>query len=343
MENLQAAREGILTYQRVHGASLAHNRLGDTPDRDVLIYLPPGYLSDSNRRFPVVYLLHGYNEANTVWRDGHYQGFHIKESLDSLIHNGKVCEMIVVMPDGRNAYGGCYFTNSSVTGNWGDYISGDLVRYVDRTYRTLPNRLSRGIAGQSMGGYSAIYLAMNYPQTFSSVYGLSPCCLDFIADIREENPEWPQILRLKTRRDLVEAHLTTTSQGNYPNALLGLAAAISPNPEKPPLYVEWPFELIGNEVRRVDRVYQQWLNHFPSHMIESHREELRQLSGIRFTAGKYDHLSHLPRGSQSFSEGLTRAGIPHTFELEETDHSEAVREWLEERVFPYFSQLLQLD
>lgn len=335
--------EGILTFQRVHGKSLEHNLLGDTPDRDVMIYLPPSYLSSPERRYPTLYLLHGYSGTSTIWRDGLYQGFNIQQSMDQLIRAGKVREMIVVMPDGRNAYGGTYFINSPVTGNWADFITGELVSYVDGFYRTLPARESRGIAGQSMGGYSALYLAITNPEVFSCVYGLSPCCLDFVADIREDNPEWPGILKLKTRGDLVKSHLTTPSRGNYANALIALAAAISPNPKKPPLFVDWPFKLEGKKVKRAKGTYQRWLDHFPAHMVESHRSNLEKLEGIRFTAGIYDHLPHIPLGSRAFSRALTRAGIPHTCELESTDHRESVRAWLEERVFPYFSLLLKSE
>ena len=344
MANNMALRgEGILTYQTVHGRSLEGNLLGDSPNRDVLVYLPPAYLASPTRRFPVVYLLHGFNGTSTIWRDGFYQGFSVKPSLDRLIGEGTVRDMILVMPDGRNCFGGTYFINSTVTGNWADFITRELIEYIDATYRTLPSRESRGIAGQSMGGYSALYLAMMHPDLFSSVYALSACCLDFVGDISQENPEWPEILRMKTREDLLHSHLTTPSQGNYAHALTALAAAISPNPEKPPLYVDWPFQLVEGGVRKVESVYQKWLSHFPTHMVDACQANLESLQGIGFTAGISDHLSHIPLGSRSFSHALSRAGIPHTFELETSDHRQSVREWMETRVFPFLSLLLKFE
>ena len=110
--------KGRLTYQTVHGAGLEGNLLGDSPNRQVMVYLPPSYTTAPTRHYPAIYLLHGHNGTNTIWRDGAYQGFNILTAMDRLIEEGKIREMIVVMPDGRNAYGGTYFVNSSVTGNW---------------------------------------------------------------------------------------------------------------------------------------------------------------------------------------------------------------------------------
>ena len=160
-----AESKGRLTYQTVHGAGLEDNLLGDSPNRQVMVYLPPSYTTTPTKRYPTIYLLHGYNGTSTIWRDGAYKGFNILTAMDELIEAGKIREMIVVMPDGRNAYGGTYFVNSSVTGNWEDFVTQDLVSYIDTTYRTIPGSASRGVAGQSMGGYSAIYIAMKNPMS----------------------------------------------------------------------------------------------------------------------------------------------------------------------------------
>jgi S-formylglutathione hydrolase FrmB len=244
------------------------------------------------------------------------------------------------MPDGRSSYGGTYFVNSSVTGNWEDFIVKDLVAYIDKTYRTIPRAESRAIAGQSMGGYSAIYIGMKNPEVFSTVYGMSACCLDLVADITADNPEWVPTLKLKTREDLVQSHLETGSKGNYQNALTALAAALSPNPDNPPLYVDFPFKLVDGEVQLADTTCQKWMEHFPVHMVEKYRENLLKLKGLRFIAGDADHLAHIPLGSWNFSQALTRAGIPHVFELDNADHREHVRAWLETKVLPFFSLML---
>src|SRR4029453_18852992 len=119
---------------------------------------------------------HGYNGTRRGWMNGSYQGFNIQIAMEVLIRGGRIQEMIVVMPDARNGYGGSYYTNSPVTGNWADFISRDLVRYIDTHYRTLPQAASRALGGQSMGGYGAVYLGFKSSEIFSVVYATRPCC-----------------------------------------------------------------------------------------------------------------------------------------------------------------------
>jgi len=76
--------------------------------------------------------------------------------------------MIVVMPNGNNALGGSFYTNSATTGNWDDFIANELVAYIDKKYRTLPRPESRGLAGHSMGGYGTFAVGMRHA---GDVYG----------------------------------------------------------------------------------------------------------------------------------------------------------------------------
>jgi len=76
----------------------------------------------------------------------------MKNILNDLISQDIISPLIVVMPNSKNDYHGSMYTNSMVTGNWEDFIVDDMVNYVDRNFRTLPQRESRGIAGHSMGG-----------------------------------------------------------------------------------------------------------------------------------------------------------------------------------------------
>lgn len=316
----------------------------DSRNRNVIVYLPPNYLASSTTRYPVVYLLHGYNGTNTSWTQGAYQGFSVQTAMDRLISEGTLREMIVVMPDARNAYGGSYYTNSSVAGNWEDLMTRDLVQYIDTHYRTLPQAASRGIAGQSMGDYGAICLAFKHPDVYSAVFGTSACCLDFVADLEKENLEWLRILSLNSRKQLgTLPQMGNHWKGNYPNALMGLAAAVSPNPDRPPFFVDLPFELVGRDVRRVEATYRRWLEHFPAAMVPQYQAKLRQLRGICFAAGKADRLVHIPQGSRSLSKALKAHGIAHQFEEYDSDHGGLVREWMERKVLPFFSSILAFE
>jgi enterochelin esterase-like enzyme len=183
---------------KILSPSLKGNLLGDPAEQPVYVYLPPEY-EGSTKRYPTLYLLHGFTSNSSVWINGQYQGMKLQTLMDDSIKSGKVREMIVVAANGSNAYKGSFYTNSAVTGNWEDFIIRDLVNYVDTKYRTIAQAESRGIAGHSMGGYGSIMLGMKHPEIFGAVYALSPCCLAMEADMSEANSAWPGVLQLTSR------------------------------------------------------------------------------------------------------------------------------------------------
>src|SRR2546423_2372630 len=127
-------RGGVIHTVDVPAPSLARNLLGDPPSRTTSVYLPPSYRFGRSHRYPVLYLLHGFDAGHTAFIAGNYQNLNIRVSMDSLIRSGAVAEMIVVTPDARNRYDGSFYANSPVTGDWEDFIVRDLVRFVDYHY-----------------------------------------------------------------------------------------------------------------------------------------------------------------------------------------------------------------
>lgn len=151
----------------VPAPALAGNLL-ETPDiQGAAVYLPPGYDQHPEQHCPVVYLLHGIFDDHCVW----IENYDVPAILDRLILADEFPELVVVMPDGGNRYGGGYYRNSSVSGRWVDYIADDLVGFIDTHFRTLANDDSRAVVGHSMGGYGAPNLAMTRPGIFSVVWG----------------------------------------------------------------------------------------------------------------------------------------------------------------------------
>ena len=196
------AAKGRLVHETVHSVALERNLLADSPERSVYVYLPPSYASKTASHYPVIYLLHGYTASNKQWTaDGHVD---IGKLMDDLIGVGKVREMIVVMPDAKNKYGGSFYTDSPTTGNWEDFLTQELVKHIDAKYRTIPRASSRGIAGWSMGGYGAIKLGIKHPDIYGALYGLSACCLGWGSDLSLDNPAWDATLALKSMDCLTE-------------------------------------------------------------------------------------------------------------------------------------------
>ena len=131
-----------------------------------------------------MYLLHGYLFTDQYWTGAGVSipgadmpGANVPTAMDNLIARGEAKPMIVVMPNAYSKYGGSMYSSSVTTGDWETYVAEDLVAYMDTHYRTIPDRLSRGLAGHSMGGYGAIRIGMKRPDVFSSLYIMSACCL----------------------------------------------------------------------------------------------------------------------------------------------------------------------
>ena len=161
----------------VHGRSLEGNLEGDSPDRDVAVYLPPSYAAEQARHYPVIYLLHGFTDDVDHWWGVKEHFISVPAVADKAFASGSLNQMIVVMPNAFTRYEGSMYSASITTGDWESFVARELVAYIDAHYRTLADVRSRGLAGHSMGGYGAARLGMKYPEVFSSVYLLSPCCM----------------------------------------------------------------------------------------------------------------------------------------------------------------------
>jgi S-formylglutathione hydrolase FrmB len=170
------ALKGTLERIKVHGRSLEGNLMGESAEPEVSIYLPPSYQRERTRRYPVVYLLHGYTNSDLGYFGPEGRGLHL--IAERVFGNGAAKEMILVMPNCMNAYGGCMYSNSVTAGNWEGYVAEDLVAYMDSHYRTIGTRESRGLGGHSMGGYGTLRIAMKRPDVFGAIYALSSCCLN---------------------------------------------------------------------------------------------------------------------------------------------------------------------
>ncbi|KUG24790.1 putative esterase [hydrocarbon metagenome] len=166
-----------LSIETVNAFSLNNNKLGVDTLQKVAVYLPPDY-TNSNKNYPVVYYLPGFTSPINEFLFGEYNGFELQEDVDFLIERQLINEMIIVLVDGNTFLGGSFYVNSSINGNWEDYIAYDIVQYIDRKYKTIPSPNSRAIAGNSMGGFGALHIAMKHPDVFGMVYSLSPGLFD---------------------------------------------------------------------------------------------------------------------------------------------------------------------
>src|SRR6185295_5124311 len=149
---------------------LKGNPLGDPHVRKVAVWLPPHYGRGSRRaRFPVLYDLVGFTGSGLSHTGWKAFGENVPERAARLIHERRMGPVIMVFPDCFTALGGNKYVNSSAIGNYADYLTREIVPFVDREFRTLASRDHRGCFGKSSGGYGAIIHGMKYAQYWGAI------------------------------------------------------------------------------------------------------------------------------------------------------------------------------
>lgn len=325
---------GQVIEVEVPAPSLTGNLLQSPDTQSAAVYLPPSYDQQPDRRYPVIVLLHGIFDDYGVW----LENFGVPTILDRLVEAEEIPELIVVMPNGGNQYGGGFYRNSSVSGNWANYIADDLLGFVDDSFRTLSNEESRAVVGHSMGGYGALNLAMTRPGLFSTVWSMSPCCLAAAEDLSFGNDAWKRAAAVTTPEDVQSL---VESNDFYPIALLGVITAFSPAPDAAPIYGDFPFDIVRGEVVLDGPVYDRYLDTFPVRQVHDARQNLRNLRGLALDVGLDDQFLHIPTSTLEFSQRLGEERVPHRLDVYYGDHRQQVSERLETVILPWVGERLE--
>ena len=173
---------------------LAGNPLGDPHVRSIDVWLPPQYDEGSGRgrgrRYPVLFDLVGFTgsgKSHTNWRNFDEN---LPERAARLIHEKKMNPCLIVFPDCFTALGGNQYINSSAIGNYADYLTRELIPFVDSEFRTRASREHRGCFGKSSGGYGAMLHGMKYARYWGAIANHSgDAYFDFIYRC-----DWPNTL-----------------------------------------------------------------------------------------------------------------------------------------------------
>jgi S-formylglutathione hydrolase FrmB len=201
-----------------------------------------------------------------------------------------------------------------------------VVAYIDAHYRTIPNRESRGLVGHSMGGYGASRIGMKHPDVFGSLYIMSPCCMS----ARPAGPVNPEVEKklesVKTAEDSAKLQF-------FERAQLATAAAWSPDPKNPPLYLDLPFK--DGEVQ--PDILAKWAANAPLAFIDQYIGNLREYRSIAIDVGDQDGLR---TDTAKLHDVLDKNGIANTFEVYPGTHTSAVADRFQNHVMPFFSKNL---
>ena len=325
---------------------LQGNPLGDPSDRILHVWLPAQYDKAAGdgpgTRFPVLYDLVGYTgsgASHTGWRSFDEN---VPERAARLIRQRKMGPAILVFPDCFTALGGNQYVNSTALGPYADYLTKELIPFVDREFRTLASREHRGCFGKSSGGYGAMLHGMKYARSWGAIANHSGDA-DFETVYR---PDWPEALdelakHARPRRkagpfdvsaaqaaaakdDRIERFLDfvwkkESLSGGEINALMQLcmSASYDPAPESK-LGFRVPIDLVTGEL--IPERWRQWLKHDPIHLVKRYAKNLKTLRGIFIDCGWRDQY-RIHYGSRILSKRLKEHGVKHEYEEFDDTHS----------------------
>ncbi|GAK55921.1 esterase [Candidatus Vecturithrix granuli] len=318
-----------MKLETITSQALTGNLFGDPAERTVYILLPPGYAA-SDRRYPVVYVMPwGRGEPSE-----NAQGF--KWTMETLLRDGEIEEMIIVVPDGTNKFGMGLLMSSSTLGDYETYATQEVVAYVDTHYRTLATRDSRGLAGCSNGGTTSMRLGFKYPTVFS-VVAATGGAWDYSPELWPSDVEPLHQLK-ELPRNLSDLHIGETGMIRW---YLLMAAAAAPNPDNPPFYCEMPFRTVDGRAEFVPevlaRIFEFEID--AAHEARRYVQQPVRLRGILLRYGAYDH--EIPILSvHSFVQVLTELGIEHEYVEEKSGHCDSG--W-EEPLLKYMSDKLVFE
>jgi enterochelin esterase-like enzyme len=315
------ARPVTVERVKIHGAALEGNLEGNAEDRDTIVFLPPSYATDKSRRYPVVYALHGYSIGAEQWTGE----IHVPQTIEGSFAQG-AREMIVVLPDSKTGHNGSMYSSSVTTGDFERFVAKDVVAFVDSHYRTIPDRASRGLVGHSMGGYGATRIGMRHPDVFGSLYIMSPCCLAARGPGPASSDLEKVVAGMKTPAD-------GASLAFFSRAQLATAAAWSPNPKNPPLYLDLPTKDGAPQAE----VLAKWAANAPLAFLDQYVGSLRQYRAIAMDVGDQDGLR---ADAVKLHEALDKYGIANGFEVYPGTHTSRVADRFQNHVLRFFSRSL---
>jgi hypothetical protein len=238
----------------------------------------------------------------------------MQQRIERLYASGRINGSIYVFPDLITKFGGCQYTNSTVAGNYEDFIINEMIPYLKSVYKSE----KVAILGKSSGGYGAITLAMKHPEAINAA-------MDHSGDSYFEYcymPDFPKARRSIEPFGSAEAWLASFSRklnkkGNDDLAVLNIiamAAFYSPIGRK----IGLPFDLHTGEIR--EDIWSTWLSNDPVRMVDTHYKALQKLDFLGIDVGLYDQFNLL-EGSRALHKKLSKLHVKHMYSEFKDSHT----------------------
>ena len=322
------AQKGHVVVDSICSKNL-ENTFGENPKRAIAVYLPPNY-DNTNRRYPVLYFLHGFG-------GDHKKIFVLEDLLNDAIENNKIKPFIMVVSNQKTTYGGSWYSNSGVFGNWEDFTAYDVVDYMDKNFRTIAKRESRGITGHSMGGFGALKLAIHHPEIFSCVYALSPGGIAIVREYGPNSDTYKELASIQSTEDL--------NKNKFCKLAVAFAKSWSPNPDNPPFYCDIPFVYHEDHLIVNQEVLEKWYANMPCYMIDENLDNLKKLKAIKLDWGR-NAGERFTIQCELFSQRLENVGIEHFAEEYIGTHTNGIytkEGRVPNQMLPFFNDYLEFE
>jgi len=329
---------GSVTRLPHRSGVLADNPWGDPVDREVAVYLPPGY-SESDQPYVALWDLAAFTNAGPGHLNWRNHGENLPTRLDRLIGEGVMDPAIVVIPDCYTSLGGNQYVNSPSVGRYADYLVEELVPFVESRFNLPRSRHGRAVFGKSSGGYGALYQAMMYPDTWGAAASHAGD-VGFDLLFRGEFPTVSGVLsgydadplaflQAFWRRNRPSGHDYTTLM------VLAMAASYDPDPANP-RRIQLPFDLRTCELD--SERWQRWLAFDPLTLLDRHQDALRALHALYIDVGQYDQYG-IQFGTRRMVDMLAERGVPHCYE--EFDGTHSAIDWRLDHSLPFLVTALK--
>ncbi len=271
----ETKRTDTLVKFRFESKAIVQGKLEKSPEATLFVSLPDSYRSSGDRRYPVVYALHGFGDG----------GMSMILTLRGKGSAGAdVPEVIIVGVECGNSLGGSFYANSPATGNWEDLITSEAISLVDRKFRTIASREGRVLAGYSMGGFGSWHIALSRPDLFCGAWSACPGAWD-------------------------ENGLADTLSGwnsTYRNAY---GAAFAPDLSLAPPYARIP-KLDGTS--EDNAIAANWRKGFGSvdERLAVYAQQPNKLKLVSLAYGNRDGYGWIIRGTRFIADRMAKAGVP---------------------------------
>ena len=318
--NLLMDLRGDLRIDSITSPALQNNALGDPATRALPVYMPPGYDPQGSRRYPVLYVLHGYTGNAAAVVGARAWETNVVEWIDRLIERKQMQPAILVVVDGFTRLGGSQYVDSIHNGEYATYTVRDVVSHVDSSYRTVAREEGRAVLGKSSGGFGAMHLCMQYPGVFAAFASHSGDSYFQYAQVRGfvdahrtlEKHDWDiaafvESFDKKPKRPM---HEYTTME------MLGYASAYSPRSAKA-FDLDLPFRRDTGELD--EAVFERWLAFDPAVMCLRKHSELERLRLRYLDCGRRDEYG-LDVGARVVAKRMRSMGLQVRHEEFDDDH-----------------------